>query len=397
MKNPATTPVTTLQLPTGAWSVALRDQLAKEAIAQMPPDAPEEHKLAVMEQLVKKLQALRDYDLFDPRQLESVVPKRNYREVENVNAGSYVHALQALPDGSIVSAPWGSGARIWNKGSDGQWICELVSDHMGYSLCCQHLPDGRIVSGYVDNTIRIWTKGADGEWSHEVLSGHTDGVGCLQALPDGRIVSGSYDKTIRVWTKGAGGQWSSEVLGGHTNWVQSLQCLPDGRIVSGSWDDTIRIWTKDAAGEWSSEVLRGHTDFVGCLQYLPDGRIVSGSGDHTIRIWTKGAAGQWRSEALSGHTSGVKCLQCLPDGRIVSGSHDKTIRIWTQLKDSPIQTFVRDWMPILSVRKWESEILSGHSCKVTCLQVLPDGRIFSGSDDFTIRIWDGDEIVGGQS
>ena len=31
---------------------------------------------------------------------------------------------------------------------------------------------------------------------------------------------------------------------------------------------------------------------------------------------------------LRGHTKTVKCLQALPDGRIVSGSEDKTLRVW---------------------------------------------------------------------
>jgi WD40 repeat protein len=311
MKNPATTTATTPQLPTGTWSVALRDQLAKEAIAQMGPNASEELKCAVMEQLVQKLTALRDYDLFDPKQLESVVLKRNYREVGRVQVGSFVLALQVLPD-------------------------------------------GRIVSGCEDGRIRILAKEADGQWSAELLSRHTD-------------------------------------------WLLCLQYLPDGRIVSGSDDTTIRIWTKSAEGEWSSEVLSGHARGVQCLQALPDGRIVSGSDDKTIRIWTKGAEGEWSSEVLSGHALGIQCLQALPDGRIVSGSYDGTIRIWTTRKDSPIRSFVRDWWPIPPFSQWDSEQLCGHIADVECLKVHPDGRIFSGSLDDTIRIWDGDEIAGGTS
>jgi WD40 repeat protein len=285
----------------------------------MGPHASEEHKLAVMEQLVKKLQALRDYDRFDPKQMGRfdpkqmgpVVGKRNYREVERVPIGAQVLALQVLPDGRVVSA--------------------------------------------------------------------------------------SQDGKILILAKEADGQWSSEVLSGHSRFVLCLQALPDGRIMSGHADTTIRIWIKAAHGDWNSEVLRGHTDYVGCLQALPDGSIVSGSGDRTIRIWTKGAYGEWSSYALRGHTDYVRCLQALPDGRIVSGSHDGTIRIWTKTEDSPVRRMVRDWLPSLAVPKWESEILSGHTGLVYCLQVLPDGRIFSGSGDGTIRIWDGDEIAGGTS
>ena len=75
----------------------------------------------------------------------------------------------------------------------------------------------------------------------------------------------------------------------------------------------------------------------------------------------------------------MRCLQALPDGRIVSGSDDKTLRIWS-----------RDEAGI-----WQSEELVGHTDWVRCLQVLPDGRIVSGSDDQTIKIWDSKELVEG--
>ena len=229
-------------LSNGVWSVALREQLADAALAELPPQASEDFKLAVMEALVQKLEALREFDRWDPRQLESVVLKRNYQEVEQIDVGSGVHCLHVLLD-------------------------------------------GRIVSGSKDRTLRIWTKGTDGVWGSEVLEGHTDTVWWLQTLPDGRIVSGSSDNTIRIWMKGTDGAWSSEELKGHTDWVRCLQALPDGRIVSGSDDRTLRIWTKGTGGAWSSEELKGHTNVVCCLQTLPDGRIVSGSRDGTIRIW----------------------------------------------------------------------------------------------------------------
>ena len=83
-------------------------------------------------------------------------------------------------------------------------------------------------------------------------------------------------------------------------------------------------------------------------------------------------------DTLAGHTNYVSCLQALPDGRIVSGSGDYTLRIWSRNKDG----------------QWESEQLRGHTSSVRCLQALPDGRIVSGSGDNTLRIWDGTPIPG---
>ncbi len=73
-----------------------------------------------------------------------------------------------------------------------------------------------------------------------------------------------------------------------------------------------------------------------------------------------------------GHVGCVTCLAVLPDGRIVSGSDDKSIRIWDA-----------DTGECLCA-------LEGHLDGVTCLALLPDGRIVSGSNDRTIRIWNAD-------
>jgi len=73
---------------------------------------------------------------------------------------------------------------------------------------------------------------------------------------------------------------------------------------------------------------------------------------------------------LSGHTGHVSCVSVLPDGRIVSGSNDCTLRIWDASSGRCINT------------------LSGHTNVVNCVSVLPDGRIVSGSNDCTLRIWD---------
>jgi WD40 repeat protein len=72
---------------------------------------------------------------------------------------------------------------------------------------------------------------------------------------------------------------------------------------------------------------------------------------------------------MIGHKDYVTALYILPDGRIVSGSDDKTLRIWNA-----------------STGDCE-KILSGHKGSVWALSILPEGRIVSGSEDKTLRIW----------
>jgi WD40 repeat protein len=68
----------------------------------------------------------------------------------------------------------------------------------------------------------------------------------------------------------------------------------------------------------------------------------------------------------------VKVLTVLPDGKLASGSWDWTVRVWDD-SGACLHT------------------LTGHTRGVTVLAVLPDGKLVSGSCDKTVRVWEGDE------
>jgi WD40 repeat protein len=65
----------------------------------------------------------------------------------------------------------------------------------------------------------------------------------------------------------------------------------------------------------------------------------------------------------------IRCIAILSDGRIVSGSDDCTLKIWN------LQTGKCDI------------IFRGHVGMVMCTAALSDGRIISGSTDKTLKIW----------
>ncbi|AUT66447.1 DUF4062 domain-containing protein [Paraburkholderia terrae] len=72
---------------------------------------------------------------------------------------------------------------------------------------------------------------------------------------------------------------------------------------------------------------------------------------------------------LEGHTGPISALTVLADGRLASGSEDATIKLWNQDNGACEAT------------------LEGHTGWVSALAALVDGRLASGSWDHTIKLW----------
>jgi WD40 repeat protein/serine/threonine protein kinase len=76
------------------------------------------------------------------------------------------------------------------------------------------------------------------------------------------------------------------------------------------------------------------------------------------------------ARVLPGHQNWVTAVAVLPDGRLVSGSSDYTLRVWDVESGQALAA------------------LAGHQGLVWAVAVLPDGRLVSGSSDYTLRVWD---------
>ena len=223
-----------------------------------------------------------------------------------------------------------------------------------------------------------------------MLTGHTDGVTALAVLPDGRALSGSWDGTLRLWDLASG---ESRVLTGHTDGVTALAVLPDGRALSGSEDGTLRLWDL-ASGE--SRVLDGpHGRGHGAGGAARRPRPLRLFGRHPAAVGSRRAAKaacsratragsrRWRccptaapspalrtapcgcgisasgeSRVLAGHTGGVTALAVLPDGRALSGSEDWSVIVWDVARGAPIAAFVGD-AAITCVAATPTHIIAG--------------------------------------
>lgn len=71
-----------------------------------------------------------------------------------------------------------------------------------------------------------------------------------------------------------------------------------------------------------------------------------------------------------GHSKTITCVAVFDDGRVVSGSDDFTLRVWDSTTGQCLQT------------------MYGHSNKIVGVAVLKNGTVVSCSDDTTVRLWD---------
>ena len=104
-------------------------------------------------------------------------------------------------------------------------------------------------------------------------------------------------------------------------------------FASGGLDGTIMIWKRYGHKSWGRFQFIGHSGQINGILELTDSRhdpvkrLLSCSNDWTLRIWDR--ARQSCLHVLSGHKDWVTCMALLPDGRIVSGAMDKSISVWS--------------------------------------------------------------------
>ncbi|KAJ2890469.1 ribosome assembly [Coemansia aciculifera] len=201
------------------------------------------------------------------------------------------------------------------------------------------------------------------------MTGHTEAVISASFSPDGsQLASGSGDTTVRIWDLAT--ETPRHTLKGHKNWVLSISWSPDGKtLASGSMDNTVRLWDPRTGKELGG-ALTGHRKWITSLAWEPlhinpkANRLASSSKDGTVRVWDTSV--RRCLFTLSGHTAAVTCVKWGGDGRIYTSSQDKTIKIWN---------------PDGSLYK----TLTGHAHWVNTLAFSTDFALRTGAYDHTGR------------
>lgn len=288
---------------------------------------------------------------------------------------------------------------------------DTLPGHTEAVLHVSYSPDGRMLaSGGGDTTVRFWDVNTN--TPKHVCRGHKNHVLCTAWSPDGkRFVSADKNGVLIVWDPTKGESVGKHIKS-HRQWITGISWEPlhsnakCERLATASKDGTVKIWNMRTQALLAT--LSGHTDSVEAIRWGGEELIYTASRDRTIKVWNPDRGILVRT--LTGHGHRVNTLALSSDyvirtgpfdhrqtkfdtpetaykeackkyqdfreqgpERLVSGSDDFTLFIWNP-KES----------------KHPIKRLTGHQQAVNHIAFSPDGRFFaSASFDKKVKIWNG--------
>lgn len=101
------------------------------------------------------------------------------------------------------------------------------------------------------------------------------------------------------------------------------------RLVTGSRDKKVRVWSLES-GE-CLKTFEGHTNEIQGLKILKNGGFLLSScwKEDEIRVWIMDS--DRPVHKFAAHRNGTRCFVKNHAGRLISGGEDKTIRVWSYL------------------------------------------------------------------
>jgi WD40 repeat protein len=249
--------------------------------------------------------------------------------------------------------------KLWDMDNE-----KIMSALLGHKNWIEGLSISRnncyLVSGSDDKTVKVWNLNEGKELF--TLKGHTDVVRSVAISKNCKwVVSGSNDKSVCIWSFNE--QQLYIKLDQHKGHVSQVALIED-KLFSASYDKKIIEWK---FGSFIENSVYNSTDNILCFDVSKNPvQLVAGLNNGTINFWQYGI----NKFEFTGHTKKINAVKITcGNSQIISASSDKTVRLWSIVKRCQLQFFI------------------DHSHCLTCLASLSDSLVVSGSDDFSMIVW----------
>jgi WD40 repeat protein len=269
----------------------------------------------------------------------------------------------------LASASKDKTAIIWNVTEEPVRLMHVLAGHMKeVSYLAWSADDEYLATAGSDNCVRMW-RVSTGEGLQCVR--HTDAVTACTWTPDSKhVISGSLDEKICMWDLGGNlvRTWNFA-----SSQINDLALTPDGKkLIVSSQDPKIRIYDLESA---TKVAKLDEKSAITSLTVSADGNfLLVNVAAQEIHVWdlrTNKLLSKYR-----GHKSGRFVIRSafggVDQGFIVSGSEDFNVYIWNRQQSTLL------------------ECLNGHTGIVNSVSWNSKNpyQIASGSDDYTVRVWE---------
>jgi WD40 repeat protein len=306
-------------------------------------------------------------------------PSATFGPVVTYDKGVPLHSLAVSKDGRRIAAGSEHGDIFtWNAGSN---MNSSIWHVDGRVLCLAwQLGQERIASGSESGDVHIWQlMERDPIWSvkpGEPGRENDQTIWRVRWSQDGKkLASSSHTGAMQVWEPNSG--TAPRFIGKLPDYALGLAwSLDDATLAVGSTRGEIWLWIAAGGAEPSLKMPRdatqGHGDGVASLAFLPGGKLLASCGrDGTLRLWdVRSGAALARTFPVGGP---LDDLAVSDDGaKIVAAGSDGYLRIWESDALIPNLAVPLHQRPVGAVA-WNGS------------------RIFSASEDGTVRVVDLDE------
>jgi WD40 repeat protein/uncharacterized protein YjiS (DUF1127 family) len=248
--------------------------------------------------------------------------------------GPHVAACFFSPNGKLV-ATW-SGAkdtpglvRVWDVASGKDLWQEGAMDNREHGLdLLGFLPDGKTLIVLDQTTMRASLRDPVSGKEHRSFETMPRKDSFQELLsPDGKsLFLGTAGTEVRVWDVASGKELPR--LGGHKGEARSIAISRDGKtVLTGGTDSLVLVW------DWPAGTLRRTIDLSTDRQ--TDGLSISADGKRAeINILGEKAVRFFDLQTgkalpeMEAHHGIVYGVAVAPDGKVVSGGDDRTFRVW---------------------------------------------------------------------